>query len=343
MNKNAGIKLICLFMVILFPLMLSGNTRCDDLGQSYLFDIKSSVELCIKADISHLITNREIEKLPAKVVFSYDDVKLELNGTVEVRGNFRRDIKNCDFPPLRLRFDDSDIRETILEGNHNLKIVTHCKDGSKQFPQYLAKELMTYKIYNLLSPYSLKVKMVNITYIDETNDINIIHNQAFVIEDIDQLAEEHNMKEFNGKLSDEDVDPGMLLQLSVFQFMIGNTDWIIPLAKNLKFITDGDVYIPVPYDFDYTAIVGTNYNVGGSVSFLTPPVRKFKGPCYDMNTLEAEFGKFRDKRESFLDLITTSPFLKSSSKKNMKNYIDEFYEIIGSEEKIGEYFQINCN
>lgn len=342
MLKHTGILPINLLLVLLLFHLPSGKSWCNGLEQSYLFDIESQVDLSITADISYLINNREIQELPAKVAFSYDNTKLELNGTVEVRGNFRRDAKNCDFPPLRLRFNDSEIKGTVLDGNHNLKIVTHCKDKSNQFLQYLAKELTTYKIYNLISPYSLKVKMVNITYIDEQNEIKTIQNGAFLIEDIDKLAENQNMKEYDGKLSDTEVDQDNLLQLSVFQFMIGNTDWIIALSKNLKFITDGEVYIPVPYDFDYTAIVGTNYNVGGGISILVPPVRKFKGPCYDTSTLEAEFDKFNHKRNSILDLVSNSLLLKSSSKKNMKNYIDEFYEIISSEEKIDEYFQINC-
>jgi hypothetical protein len=301
------------------------------------------VEMSIMADISYLINNREIEKLPAKVVLSFDKHNLEFHGTIEVRGNFRRNANNCDFPPLRLRFDDAEIKGTILNGNHNLKIVTHCKNKSKEFIQYIGKEYTTYKIFNILSPYSLKVKMVNITYIDEQNDFKPIRDKAFLIEDIDNLADRQNMKEYDEKLYEEDVDPDILLQLSVFQFMIGNTDWIIPLAKNLKFITDGDRFIPVPYDFDYTAIVGTDYSTGGAPSVLLPPERRFKGPCYDLDDLRTEFEKFRDKQESILNLISASPHLKSSSARNMENYIKEFYDIIDSENKIAEYFQINCN
>ena len=338
-NSKILVSLLSRFGIITPETVKSWGNEFDE---TYIFNIKSIVEMSIMADMSHLINNREIQALPAKVVLNFDNTELELNATVEVRGNFRRDANNCDFPPLRLRFKDSEIKGTVLDGNHNLKIVTHCKNKSSQFLQYIAKELTAYKIYNLISPYSLKVKMVNITYIDEQNKINPIQNQAFIIEDIDKLAENHNMKEFDGKLSEEEVDQDILLQVSLFQFMIGNTDWIIPLSKNLKFITDGATYIMVPYDFDYTAFVGTNYNIGGGHSALVSPVRKFKGPCYDMSELESEFKKFRDKRESILNLISNSPSLKSSSKKNTKNYIDEFYNIISSEEKIGEYFQINC-
>jgi hypothetical protein len=342
MQKHLTRIPIELVLILVFFQLHIVDSRGNETNQTSIFNIESVVEMSILADISYLINNREVKKLPAKAVFSFDNKNLEFNGTVEVRGNFRRNPNNCDFPPLRLRFDDSEIKGTILNGNHNLKIVTHCKNKSNQFIQYMGKEYTTYKIFNILSAYSLKVKMVNITYIDEQNDFKPIHNIAFLIEDIDNLADNLNMKEYDEKLYEKDVDQDILLQLSVFQFMIGNTDWIIPLAKNLKFITDGERYIPVPYDFDYTAIVGTDYSIGSSTSILQPPVRKFKGPCYASDDLQAVFEQFRDKQESILNLISASPHLKSSSVKNMKNYIEEFYDIIDSKNKIAEYFQINC-
>lgn len=342
MHTHVIYKPFIVLMFILITHMQTGDLFGNEPDQAYIFTIESVVDMTIHADISHLIRSREIEQLPAKVVLNFENHSLELKGTVEVRGNFRRDANNCDFPPLRLRFEDSEIKGTALEGNHNLKIVTHCKNKSNEFLQYMAKEFTTYRIYNILSPYSLKVKMVNLTYIDEQNNIKPILNKAFLIEDIDNLAAKFNMGESEEKMYEEDVDPEILRRLSVFQFMIGNTDWIIPLSKNLKFITDGNRYIPVPYDFDYTAIVGTDYSSGHSSSILATPVRKFKGPCYDKNDLNAEFDEFRDNRESILELISSSPYLKSSSLKNMKNYIEEFYDIIESEEKIVEYFQINC-
>jgi hypothetical protein len=333
---------VTLVLVFLFIHISIGDSRGNETDQNSIFDIESVIEMSIQADISYLIGNREFEELPAKVVLNFNNKRLELKGTVEVRGNFRRNSNNCEFPPLRLKFDDSEIKGTALDGNHNLKIVTHCRGKSNQFHQYMGKEFTVYQIYNVISPYSLRVKMVSITYIDEQNDIKSILNQAFLIEDIDNLADKNNMKEYDQKLSEDDIDPDFLLRLSIFQFMIGNTDWIIPLSKNLKFITDGEQYIPVPYDFDYTAIVDTDYSTRSSPFLLEPPVRKFKGPCYDIKNLQAEFEKFREKQESILVVISSSPYLKSGSRKNMKNYIEEFYDIINSEEKTGEYFQINC-
>jgi len=329
---------------ILFLLSpIFGTSGVCQTPYQYLFDIESNITMSIEADIEHLIENREIEVLPAQITLSLDDATLRFNGTIEVRGNFRRDANNCDFPPLRLRFEDEEIKNTLLEGNHNLKLVTHCRDRSKEFLQFMAREYTTYKIYNLISPYSLKVKNIDIIYTDKNGKLKPIANQAFLIEDIDCLARQFDMKEFEGKLEDSDVDQDVLLQLSVFQFMIGNTDWIIPLSKNLKFITDGSTYITIPYDFDYTAIVGTDYSLGGRHTILPTPIRKYKGPCPELSDLRTEFSRFEEKRGAIEAFIDQSVLLKPGSKKNMKNYIKEFYDIIHSENQIGRHFQVNCN
>ena len=315
----------------------------DLLEQISIFDIEAAVNMSIRTDFEQIINNREIVSIPAAISVSFDNTCLEFDASVEVRGNFRRNTANCDFPPIRIQFKNIEIGETIFEGNQNVKIVTHCKEKSKQFLQYMAKEYTTYKIYNLLSPYSLKVKFVEITYVDDKERMKPIITQAFLIENIDHLAKRHNMVEFTDKLSTDLIDEENLRMLSVFQFMIGNTDWIIPFSKNLKSITDGEKIITVPYDFDYTAIVDTDYTVGGGQTFLLTPERKFKGPCYELSDLEAEFKKFEEKNKDIIQLISKSPYLKSNSKLSMKNYIDEFYSILNLKEKVIEYFQINCN
>jgi hypothetical protein len=236
-----------------------------------------------------------------------------------------------------------DIAGTIFDGNMNVKLVTHCKENSSQFIQYMGKEYTTYKLYSLLSPYSLKVKMVDITYIDNKGQLKPMKNQAFLIEDVLHLAAHFNMKEFEGRLSEDDIEKENLLQLSVFQFMIGNTDWIISLSKNLKFIKDKDRTLAIPYDFDYTALVDTDYSIGGGYTILVPPERKYKGPCYEMDELEAEFVRLKGKKEELLDIISQSRYLKPRSKSTMKNYIIEFFTIIESREKVAEYFQDICS
>src|SRR6187549_726321 len=42
-----------------------------------------------------------------------------------VRGNFR--LKNCYFPPLKLKFSKKDVAQTVFKGNKALKLVLPCR------------------------------------------------------------------------------------------------------------------------------------------------------------------------------------------------------------------------
>jgi hypothetical protein len=184
--------------------------------------------------------------------------------------------------------------------------------------------------------------MVNITYIDAKDQLEPMNHQAFLIEDIDKLASIHEMKEFEGKVTEEEIDRSNLRRVSVFEYMIGNSDWIIQFSKNIKFLKDDDTILVIPYDFDYTAIVNTDYSIGGGEIYLFPPQRIFKGPCFELNELQTEFDYFKGKRNELIDIISRSPYLKSGSKSEMKDYINEFFDIIDSEKKVKQYFMVNC-
>ena len=48
--------------------------------------------------------------------------------------------------------------------------------------------------------------------------------------------------------------------MSVFQYMVGNTDWSMVRFHNVEVSrTPRGVYVPVPYDFDWTGLVSTRY------------------------------------------------------------------------------------
>jgi hypothetical protein len=341
MNLKKILALFVLFSFDWFP--ASNQIQGESSDLILFFDMDAPVKMTILSKIDYIIKNRVIEELPARIIVTINEIEHEFDALIEVRGNFRKQASNCDFPPIRILFKKDDIKSTIFEGNRNIKIVTHCKNKSRDFLQYIAREYTIYQIYNLLNPYSLKVKMVDMTYVDVEGKIKNIVNPAFLIEDIENLAKNNKMTEFEGKVTAEDIDENNLLKLSIFQFMIGNTDWIIQFSKNLKFITDGDKILTIPYDFDYTAIADTDYNPEGNQILLSTPVRTYKGPCRDLGDLEVEFERLRGIKNEIYELISSSPYLKSGSKTHMKNYIIKFFDIIDSNEKVQEYFQFNCD
>ncbi|CAN0534363.1 unnamed protein product, partial [Laminaria digitata] len=105
---------------------------------------------------------------------------------VQVRGNFRRQKTNCNFPPLRLNFKKKAVQGTIYEGLDKVKLVTHCQNLDKTYNQRVLLEYLAYKFYNQLTPLSFNVRLVKMTYKDENNDRKKMTKFGFLIEDDDQ-------------------------------------------------------------------------------------------------------------------------------------------------------------
>ena len=64
-------------------------------------------------------------------------------------------------------------------------MVTHCKSGNEE---YLLKEFLVYKLYNVLTDNSFRVRLVKVDYISTAKNSKY-WSYAFLIEPIDMLAE----------------------------------------------------------------------------------------------------------------------------------------------------------
>lgn len=331
-----------LILLILTPYQVLGQENGQGLR---LFDGNDPISVTIRTDLIQLLDNRQDDseyQAATLIVKDENNESSSFDVEVETRGNFRRDSSNCDFPPLRLNFKKKDILNTYFEGNEKIKIVTHCKTLVPQFDEFVVREYVTYKIYNSLTPISFKVRLVRITYEDTANKLDPIERIGFLIEDIDHLAGRNQMKEYDEPLSINDLDKKNAILLSLFQYMIGNTDWIVNMSKNLKTVSDGNNYYAIPYDFDYTIVVGTDYSLGGGRAFLSAPMRDYKGTCYDLNDIMPIAEEILEKRKEIFDIIGKERLLNYESKQHMKEFVNTFFYIIKSENRIRENILTNC-
>ena len=67
--------------------------------------------------------------------------------------------------PLWLNIRKAEIGNKKLQGIKLMKVVTHCK-GGKTTSNYILKEYMAYRTHNMLSPYSFRVRLVRMKYIE---------------------------------------------------------------------------------------------------------------------------------------------------------------------------------
>ena len=129
------------------------------------FTDTSAINATIITNSAKLFKNNKIGViLPATIVATLPDgtsVNEEIQ--LQIRGHMRHDY--CYVPPLKLIFKKD--KPSALSSLKSLKLVNECKI-SKLYDQYLAKEFIIYKIYNLLTDMSFRARLVNVTFQDSS-------------------------------------------------------------------------------------------------------------------------------------------------------------------------------
>ena len=180
---------------------------------------------------------------------------------VRTRGLFRLNKRNCNFPLLRLDFPRSQMEGTVFEGQNQLKLVTPCHDSRDDYQRYVYDEYLAYRVLNVLSTYSYRVRLVEITYEDIEDDYDTRTKIGFLIEDDERMAERNRATHLEvAGLMPMMADGAQSVIVAVFNYMIGNLDWSPVYFHNVKLIrTEDGRFITVPYDFDFAGVVDARY------------------------------------------------------------------------------------
>ncbi len=270
-----------------------------------------------------------------------DGKTVNINLQIKTRGNFRRKRAICTFPPMRLKLDSTSILNTIFDGQRKLKLVTHCKSRDK-YQQFLFQEFLIYRTYNILTDKSFKVRLLEINYIDTDKKNDIITRYGFLIEDTDDMASRNGAKKIKNEYVrlDKTTEHESIL-LSLFQFMIGNTDWSVPKLHNIKLIEYelNTKPVAVPYDFDWSGVIAAPYATPAPhLGITSVQERIYRGYKCEIKTLKKVIEVFETKREEIFRLHRTFNLLDKRKLKRTLKYYDKFYKIICNEDRIEWYF-----
>ncbi len=271
---------------------------------------------------------------------------ISLKVKLSTRGNFRKDPDHCNFPPLRIDFNGKNTKNTLFEGHEKLKLVTHCMSGGPEYEQFVFKEYLIYKLYNIITPYSFRVRLLNITYLDENFPTDSIKSYAFFIERSKHVAIRNGGEILNVKnFSVRDMEDHNFTILSLFQYLIVNNDWSVELLHNIKLVLLDPFKpcIPVPYDFDWAGIVDAPYRMSSKDTVVdNRSDRLFKGLCKSKKEMKFYFSIFNSKKQEIYDLYQNFSLLDSYHLECALLYIDEFYSIINQPGSFGKEFRKNC-
>jgi hypothetical protein len=217
-----------------------------------------------------------------------------------------------------------------------LPLTTHCRAGARTYEQYVLKEYLAYRILNLLTDSSLRVRLARVTYRDPGEPEHATAHNAFFTEHFDSLAARHEAEVWRPKALDlETVDANTLATLALFEFMIGNTDWSAIYGHNVVGIRNAAGAVEaVPFDFDFSGFVDAEY-AGPPPELPIQNVRQrlFRGVCKPAPDWDAVFAAFDARRTEILALIADFPGLDAAHRARALDYVEGFYAIIASPER----------
>ncbi len=348
---NNSMKTISCVVILV---VVSGLLSCVCLGQasnseSALFATDSILELTLFADLDSLLAYTEEEPDYQSARLMYKDPgnqkMVEMNVKVRSRGNFRRKPEHCGFPPLKMKFYKSERQGTIFEDLKDVKLVTHCQTDIQEYEQYVLEEYLIYKAYNIFTDFSFKVRLARITYLDEISWADTLTRYAFILENAEHMAKRNNCELLELEtVPPEKLDRNLFTLMSLFNYMILNTDYSVPIVHNVELVIHDHFSppIPVPYDFDWSGIINIPYESPFAATKAKFSGRQYKGPCINRNELERSFSVMLAKREQLFNLYRDFPYLDEDMRSRSLQDLSMFFIIITSRELIRQEFIKNC-
>ena len=276
----------------------------------------------------------EADKMPALLSVHFKDTIVRKDIKIKARGEFRK--KYCQFPPIKLNIKKTDFTSEYMEHQTTLKFVTHCKN-SKSFESYILKEYLIYRMYNILTDFSFRVRLIEMEYIDTQEKDKPFIKYGFIIEHINSVADRNNSLRLKSeKLAQMHMEKDIMALVALFEFMIGNTDWSVTGLHNMKIIKSKDFTkpnpYPVPYDFDYSGMVNAAYAIPSEILGIeSVRERKYWGVCLPEENVMNAKAIFLSRKSSFYKLVQEFPYIEKSVKRGMVDYMDSFYRILDSD------------
>lgn len=259
-----------------------------------------------------------------------DTVRIPLR--VQTRGNWR--LANCESPPLRLNFRRGDTRGTLFDGQDAQKLVVPCKRGS-EYDQLVLQELNVYRIHNLVTPYSHRARLLELTIVDSASGAVSGPRAAFVIEDMDELLARVGGKEMKVKGGQPDDFTAYHSALTgVFMYLVGGTDFSLHTLHNIEIVQVDSLFIPMPYDFDWTGIVDAPYaRPDPKLGIRSVRERLYRGYCVanSASVFPVVFDIFLGKQQAITDLYRDSIVgtrLEPARARRTIEYIEDFYRLL---------------
>jgi len=249
--------------------------------------------------------------------------------TLNLRGKFRR--MKCVFPPLLLNFKKSTLKNLNLTGVDEMKLVTHCLLGPEG-QSNLEEERMLYQVYETCTPISYRSIWLTVKYVDMDNPGVSITSAGFFLEPDKVISSRLGLEEkkvYN--VSEDSLNFDSYAKAVAFNFLIGNRDWSVVASRNAKLFYNPShgYYVVIPYDFDYSNVVGASYRRETVTESMIHPFDRIYEGEYFKDKAGDMLKSFYELETSILNVVDEAPNpMMDERRKKISKYFDSWFNMV---------------
>ena len=282
-------------------------------------------------------------------IYVSDNDTIDRKVKIKPRGEYRQTV--CSFPPVMINFKKLFPAYSDTGSINKLKLVTHCQSG-KTSDENVLREYLVYKLFNVLTDTSFRVRLLRVNYIDAAREGKTITQYGFFIEPVEIMAlrtKSSVVKATN--LTQKHIVPSNMNRVAIFFYMIAQWDWSVPGLHNVAVIVPPDyatsaLGIAIPYDFDLTGIVNPPYGFPDEkMGIKSNRDRLFSGICRSREEFARALSEFRDLKEKFYSVVNEFTYLDLKAKKDITGFLDQFFNQLDNQkdlEKLIGQFMSSC-
>jgi hypothetical protein len=149
-----------------------------------------------------------------------------------------------------------------------------------------------------------------------------------------------------------ELDPMQSTLVALFMFFIGNTDFSLiqgptgeECCHNSKMLqSPAGAYYNIPYDFDASGYVNTNYAPRPDRRFnlRNNRSRLYRGFCVDRAVFDEALATFQNSRERIMEIVSNTSNVSERTANRNVQYANDFWEILDDPGKLESAILQRC-
>jgi hypothetical protein len=262
-------------------------------------------------------------------------------------------LRECDLASLQITVEADAAHGTPFEGRKILRLVTPCRLRGN-YDKYTMLEYLVYRSYAVIADAALRTRLVQVQFHDSEKPDRGRSGYGFFIEDIGQAAARRDQMWLDIQSQRiSDLDAAQLTVMTLFQYMVGNTDWSAVTGRpdercchNVAvFGQEGvDLNTVVPFDFDQTGMVNPPYAgpPDASLGIRRITDRRYRGLCEHNDELAGAITVFKKRRPELEALFSRTDLPYPKDRERALKYVREFYDTINDPRKLEKSILKTC-